>query len=158
MACAACGGDDGGGGTTPKDAAATLDSPALPVDSKVIDAPPVTVVDAPAGTAALTVKNYVSWCEVSVDGRSPSTADVQVVNVMPGAITLTATAATGFILGRDMWHHTDGDTGRGEAGSVLNGVSTAMVTVGASAKCVWVCCPFPDGSGCDPDLLGDQCP
>lgn len=157
MAFAACGGDDGGRGTTTKDAA-TIDTQAPPVDSKLVDAPPPVSVDAPAGTALLTVKNYVSWCEVSVNGGTPSTADIQTVNVMPGTITLTASAATGFILGADMWHHTNGDTGRGEAGSVSAGVSTAMVTVATSAKCVWVCCPFPDGSGCEPDVIGEQCP
>lgn len=150
-------GDDGGGSTT-KDAS-TIDTP-KPIDGGISDAPADSrrVLDAPANTAPLTVKNYLNWCEVSVDGGTASAASMQTVNVMPGTITLTAAAATGFILGGDMWHHTNGDGGSGEAGSVSGGVSTAMVTVATSAKCVWVCCPFPDGSGCEPAVIGEQCP
>jgi hypothetical protein len=60
-----------------------------------------------------------------------------------------------------MWHHTDGDTsGSGEAGtqsgSATTGKSTATATVvSTSGKCVWVCCPFTTGMGCN---VADQCP
>lgn len=149
---AGCG--DDGGGSTPKDAS-TIDTP-RPIDGGTIDSR--IVPDAPANTAPLTVMNYLNWCEVSVDGGAASAASTQTVNVMPGTITLTASAATGFILGPDMWHHTNGDSGSGEPGAVSGGVSTAMVTVGTTAKCVWVCCPFPDGTGCEPNVIGEQCP
>ena len=59
-----------------------------------------------------------------------------------------------------MWHHTSGDTGTGEPGTVTGtGAATqsaAMVTVGATATCAWVCCPFVGGTGCTG--LAEQCP
>ena len=131
------------------------------IDSRGIDTPkaidaPSGPQDAPAGTSALTVKNYLSWCSVSVNGGAASTAASQIVNVTPGTIPLAADAATGFILDAHMWHHTNGDTaGTGEGGTVSGTTSSTAVTVGMTAKCVWVCCPFPDGSGCN---VADQCP
>lgn len=129
-------------------------------DGAMADAP----LDGPPGTTPLTVKNYLSWCNLKVNGGAESTASVQNVNVTPGAITLVArgigTAQTPtFIIGGNMWHHTDGDSGSGEPGTITagaepNGTSTATVTVGATAKCVWVCCPFPNGTGCN---VAEQC-
>ena len=124
-------------------------------DTKLIDAA-VTKMDGPPGTSPLTVKNVLSWCSVSVNGGAASTAASQIVNVQPGMITLTASPVAGFILDAHMWHHTDGDTaGTGEAGSVTGMTSTAKATVTAAAKCVWVCCPFTNGTGC---AVADQCP
>jgi hypothetical protein len=85
---------------------------------------------------------------------------VQTVDITAaGTIDLDAVALQGFILGEDMWHHTDGDTGAGEPGTVTGtgqtASSAATVTVGDADACVWVCCPFPDGSGCP---ATDQCP
>jgi hypothetical protein len=62
-----------------------------------------------------------------------------------------------------MWHHVDGTTGDvgipgTQTGSGSAALSTTMVTVGSAAKCVWVCCPFTNGTGCDPAAIGDQCP
>jgi hypothetical protein len=61
-----------------------------------------------------------------------------------------------------MWHHTMGDTGNGETGIVtgsgVNTQSAAVAVVGSAAKCVWVCCPFPGGSGCGPTMVSEQCP
>ena len=108
--------------------------------------------DAPAGTAPLTVLNYLSWCSVTVGSGSASASSSQVVNEAPGTVTLSATALSGFKLGD--WHHTNGDTGTGDPGTVSGGSSTAMVTMGSAAKCVWVCCPFTDGTGCPST---DQC-
>jgi hypothetical protein len=111
-----------------------------------------------ASCTMLTVKNYVSWCSVSVDGDAASMAGQQTKCVAPGVIDLTAVAVQGFILGPDMWHHTDGDVGNGEPGMVTgmgqSAESAATATVGIDPKCVWVCCPFPNGSGCPPT---DQC-
>jgi hypothetical protein len=156
---AACGGDDGG--TTQKDAA---------VDSKAVDAPTdgKTFLDAPAGTAPLTVKNYLAWCSVSVDGMTASAGAQQVVNLAPGTYSLVAhRASASFVVDGNMWHHTDGDSGTGETGVVTKPsatdestwFSTAMVTVGTSAKCVWVCCPFStvNHPGCE-NTIPDQCP
>jgi hypothetical protein len=155
---AACGGDDGG---TQKDAA---------VDSKAVDAPidGKTFLDAPAGTTPLTVKNYLNWCTVSVNGMTTSAAPQQVVNVAPGTYSLVAMrASSSFVVDGNMWHHTLGDGGTGETGVVTKPdaqdeatwFSTAMVTVGTSAKCVWVCCPFSTQGhpGCE-NTIADQCP
>ena len=135
------------------------------IDSHTVDTPkqadagadaPSAQQDAPAGTSPLTVKNYLSWCSVSINNGGNSTAAVQVVNVTPGTIPLAADPATGFILDAHMWHHTNGDTaGTGEGGTVSGTTSSTAVTVGMAAKCVWVCCPVPDGTGCN---VADQCP
>lgn len=150
-------GDGGGGDAAPVDGA---------TDGAMADAP----LDGPPGTTALKVKNYLNWCTVKVGGGAESTDAVQNVNVTPGAITLVArgrgTVQTPtFIVAGNMWHHTDGDTNNmGETGVVSAGVdpnktSTATVTVGATAACVWVCCPFPNGTGCEfPGTVPEQCP
>lgn len=155
LALAACGDDGGksGGDGGPADSAGSADAP--PADGAV-DAPP----DGPPPN--LTVKNYLAWCSVSVNGAAASTASVQAVNVAPGDITLVATGIGNppmFIVAGNMWHHTDGDTGSGEPGMIAgttdpNKTSTAHVTVGSTAKCVWVCCPFPNGTGCN---VAEQC-
>jgi len=124
-----------------------------PADSKPIDGPAHVFMDGPPGTTPLKVKNYLSWCTVTVNGGTPSAGAQQLVNVDPGTIDLSATANTGFKLG--LWHHTDGDSGSGDPGTVVTGTSSTTVTVGATATCVWVCCPFTDGTGCP---TADQCP
>ena len=151
LAWCACGGDS----KTKMDAPAAHDAAH---DAKAIDAPhPDAPLDGPPGTQPLTVKNYLAWCSVSVNGGSASIAASQQVFVTPGAIPLSATARTGFILDAHMWHHTDGDTGSGEAGSANGSASDATVTVvSTSGNCVWVCCPFTNGTGCS--NVADQCP
>lgn len=151
---AACGGDDGGT-TMQKDAA---------VDSKAVDAPKV-FMDAPAGTATLTVKNYANWCEVGINGATPAVGLVATANLAPGTYNILAQGAGTFIIQPGMWHHVDGDTGAGVDGNQVGGdtgTSTAMVTMGTTAKCVWVCCAFPDGHGCTPGTgtneVPEQCP
>jgi hypothetical protein len=153
----ACGGDD-----KTKQDAHTSDAPKDAAGDAPHDAPhPDAPLDGPPGTQQLTVKNYLNWCKVSVDGGTASSAAVQQVFVQPGQITLTATPLAGFELDANMWHHTDGDTsGSGEAGaqtgSATTGTSTATATVvSTSGKCVWVCCPFTNGTGCN---VADQCP
>jgi len=110
----------------------------------------------------LTVKNAPTatpWCSITVNGGAASTAAMQTVNITAdGMITLTAAPeSASFQLGSGMWHHTTGDTGSGEDGTVVGTTSTAMVAVTTTAdKCVWVCCPFsPGGNGCP---TTDQCP
>jgi hypothetical protein len=127
-----------------------------PSDGTVkMDAPAHVVMDAPAGTFPLTVKNYDLWCSVSVNGGTFSTNVQQLVNVLPGTIQLAAKPASAmFELGPAPWHDTDGDTGSGELGTVSNGTSSTTITVGSAAKCVWVCCPFTSGTGCP---TADQC-
>lgn len=136
------------------------DAPAQHDAPKAIDAPK-QFLDAPPGTAPLTVKNYLSWCSVSVNGGTASSGPSQTVNVAPGTIPLVAKAASAtFTVSGNMWHHTNGDTGTGETGTVTgtgaNLQSAANVTVSTTAKCVWVCCPFANGTGCTG--IADQCP
>ena len=105
------------------------------------------------GMQQLTVKNYLTWCSVTVNGGAASSLAAQTVSVAPGDITLTASPNSGFMLG--LWHHTSNDNGSGDPGTVSGTVSTATVTVGNAATCVWVCCPFTNGTGCP---TTDQCP
>lgn len=154
----ACGGDDGG--TVHHDAAVDTVHADAPIDSKVF-------MDAPAGTTPLTVKNVLSWCKVYVNGDTTgSTGSSIITNVTPGAITIAAMAAPDgnggslFKIDTNMWHHTDGDSGTGETGTVsgsgVTATSTVMATVVAGTpKCVWVCCPFTNGTGCN---VPEQCP
>jgi hypothetical protein len=156
----ACGSDDN---TNTKQDAQTVDAPKDAAadaahdaahDAATPDAPP----DAPDGTQQLTVKNYLNWCSVSVNGGAASSAAQQQVNVQPGTIALTASPLAAFRLDANMWHHTDGDTsGNGEGGTVTGNTSATTVTVtSASGKCVWVCCPFQTGDpGCP---TTDICP
>ena len=151
-----CGNVEGGKG---KDAGIDSKSAidATPVDGAT-DAP---MIDAPPGTVTLTVKNYLNWCSVKVNGGTESTAATQTVNAPPGGlIPLVAKAASAsFAVSGNMWHHTMGDTGAGETGVVTGSdaatQSAATAVVGPAATCVWVCCPFTNGTGCN---VAEQCP
>jgi len=130
--------------------AATHD--AAPPDAKVF-------LDAPPGPG-LTVKNYLEWCTVSVNGGA-FTIPNQTVHPANGTVTLVAKAKSNvFEVAGNMWHHTSGDTGAGEPGAVTgtgsNTQSTATVTFSGTAACVWVCCPFANGTGCTG--IAEQCP
>ncbi|MCC6526768.1 MAG: hypothetical protein IT373_29235, partial [Polyangiaceae bacterium] len=103
-----------------------------------------------------TLKNYLAWCSVSVEGGAPSAASQQVVCLAEGTkVDLVATPVGGFILGPDMWHHTDFDLGSGEPGVVANGTSSTTDNATGATTCAWVCCPFANGTGCN---VPDQCP
>jgi hypothetical protein len=98
------------------------------------------------GTVTLTVNNILAWCDVSVNGGAASAASTQTVEVPAGTVVpLMATARTGFIWDYG-WDGTDNDPGTGadQHDTMMN----TQVTVNADAV-VRVCCPFPDGSGCD---------
>ncbi len=141
---AACGSD-----TNPAKKDAAIDS--KPIDSKPIDAPApmLTVKDAPVGTP---------WCSVTVGSMAPSLAGTITQPITAsGKVTLVVTPNTGFKLDTGMWHHTDGDTGSGDSGTVSGNMSTTTVTVTAGqSKCVWVCCPGTNGVPACPTT--DQCP
>ncbi|MGH7270001.1 MAG: hypothetical protein ACREJ3_06180 [Polyangiaceae bacterium] len=114
---------------------------------------------ADAGCTTLTVKNYIGWCDVSVNGGAVSPSPTQSVCVAPGSIALSASALQGFDLPAKPWHDTSGDTGSGDPGTVTGTGQTAQnattVTVGTAAKCVWVCCPTHGTTDCP---TSDQCP
>ncbi len=112
-----------------------------------------------AGCSMLTVKNYLAWCTVTVNGGTPSGAASQTACVTPGSIPVSAVANTGFELGLTPWHDTSGDTGSGEQGTITGSGQTAStattVVVGSSAKCAWVCCETAGTTDCP---TSDLCP
>jgi len=106
----------------------------------------------------LTVKNSLDWCTLSVNGDAFKPDSEQMVCVAAGAVDLSAKPLNAtFELGP--WHHTDGDMGAGDPGTVtgtgVNAESSTIVTVGGNSSCVWICCPFVGGTGCP---TTDQCP
>src|SRR5512143_3859683 len=107
----------GGGNDAKKDAAIDSHQRDAAVDAMAdahLDAPP----DGPANRVALTVKDYLGWCEVQIGSGAYSPASATTVYEAPGVVQLTALAGSGYQLGSNMWHHTDGDSsGSGEAGS-----------------------------------------
>lgn len=127
------------------DAKVFMDSPGSGSGSSVL----LTVKDAPTGTP---------WCSVTIGSQAASTAGVVTAPITAsGPITLKVSPNSGFKLDTNMWHHTDGDTGTGDTGTVSGTTSTTTVTVTAgTAKCVWVCCPGSTGSPACPTT--DQCP
>ena len=103
------------------------------------------------------MKNYLNWCSVRVNTGAASAGAMQTVCVPPGANTVAAAPLNGFRLGTAPWHGTTGDTGTGEAGNRVGTEAIATATVvSGTPKCVWVCCEFAAGGGCDG--LANQCP
>ncbi len=118
-----------------------------------------TTTGCTAPQVALTVKNYLGWCNVTVNGGTASTAATQTVCVTPGAIPVAAVANAGFTLGAKPWHDTTGDVASaGDPGVVTGSGQTASdattVTV-VTAKCAWVCCETSGTTDCP---TTDQCP
>lgn len=107
----------------------------------------LTVIDAPASHPA---------CNISVAGGASLDA-TQTICVAPGTtVSLTAEPyGASWILGPDPWHDTSGDTGSGDPGTVMGGVSATTVVVTSTKTCVWACCPFENGTECP---TTDPCP
>ena len=103
------------------------------------------------------MKNYLSWCSVSVNGGKASSSSAQTVCVSPATLPVAATALPGFELGATPWHGTTGDTGSGDPGTVTGtgqgATSTTSVVVGASGACAWVCCETKGSHDCPPTTL-----
>jgi hypothetical protein len=117
-------------------------------DSGCTGATPVslTVINAPEATP---------WCSISIAGATASSNGRQTMCVAAGPVTLVASPVNAtFILG--LWHGTVGDTGAGNAGTVTGtgttAKSTTSVDVTSGSACVWVCCPFANGTGCPTTL------
>jgi hypothetical protein len=141
-------GNQDGGHDAPRDAKTDAMTDARPGDA---------MPDVPPGPS-LTVKNYLSWCSVGINGGAMSTNASQTISATAGSeATMVAAPAAGFELSNNMWHHSDGDTGSGDGGTVSGNTSTALRLIQNGANCVWVCCPFvnPPGTGCP---AADQCP
>jgi hypothetical protein len=146
VGAAACG---GGGGSNPQ-----IDSPAAQHDAPATHDAAKVFMDAPAGTFPLQIHNIISWCDVSVNGGTPSPSSLITANVLPGEITVSAVAHMGFELGPTPWHDVDGDTGTGVQGTLSGSgqtqASAAKVTITTAGKCVWVCCRSTvDPTDCD---------
>jgi hypothetical protein len=113
-----------------------------------------------ATPVSLTVKNFLSWCSVSVAGAAASSGATQTMCVATGAVDLSATANATFILGPTPWHDTAGDTGSGDPGTVTGSgqaaQSASTVNVSGASACVWVCCPGASGTPACPTT--NQCP
>jgi hypothetical protein len=107
----------------------------------------------------LTVKNYLSWCSVSVNGGTASSVAEQTTCVPAGAVPVTAEALPGFELGTTPWHLTAGDSGSGQQGTLtgsgLSTMSSATVNVTGASACAWVCCETAGTNDC-PKM--DLCP
>ena len=106
----------------------------------------------------LTVRNDQDWCNITVNGVAEGMGDPITVQVPAGVTTIVASPiSNGFTIGADPWFGVDQNDGGAapgvdsDAGGMLT--STATVTVSGN-HCVYVCCPFSDGTGCQ----GDLCP
>jgi hypothetical protein len=102
----------------------------------------------------LTVKNFLNWCSVEINGGTASTDATVTASVTAGSmVTIVATPADGsFEIGPDPWFGVDQNNGAAAAGTdVGNGASetsTAVVTTNhaGTPQCVSVCCQEP-GNG-----------
>ena len=107
-----------------------------------------------ARATLLTVDNFDTWCSVTVNGSTASTAASQTVCVVTSStVTLTAEPnGSAFELGTTPWHKVTGDTGSGVQGNVAGtgatAVSTVTVVAAGATQCVYACCPFTSGTGC----------
>jgi hypothetical protein len=118
-----------------------------------------------AGGATLTVKNFLSWCSVEINGGTASTNAAVTAGVAPGSMaTIVATPASGgFEIGPNPWFGVD-DNGGGAApgsdvGSGMAETSTAVVTINQAGtpQCVSVCCEEP-GNAPIPCPATNPCP
>ena len=111
--------------------------------------------DAPApNPGTLTVKNFLNWCSVQINGGTASTDATVTASVTAGSmVTIVATPADGgFEIGPDPWFGVDQNNGAAgpgtDVGSGTSETSTAVVTTNQAGapQCVSVCCQEP-GNG-----------
>ena len=106
---------------------------------------------ASAGGVTLSVKNYLNWCSVEINGGTASTDATVTASVTPGSMaTLVATPANGsFEIGPTPWFGVDQNSGSAapgsDVGSGTSETSTAVVTINQAGmpQCVSVCCQEP---------------
>jgi hypothetical protein len=122
------------------------------------DALAETSTSAEAGCVDVTIKNFDTWCTVSVNGGAGTgAASIPNVCVPPNsAVTLVASPASGFELGPTPWVFLSGTGGTdaGTAGTIagdggVGSTSTVTLNVGTTPACALVCCPFTNGTGCN---------
>ncbi len=98
-----------------------------------------------SGGDTLTINNYLSWCNVTVNGGSGSSAPSQMLTETDGAkITVTATPLATFVWG--YWQGTDGDAGGASHDQGTGTDHTTTITMSGN-KTIDACCPEP-GQGC----------
>jgi hypothetical protein len=137
-----------------------------------------------AGCTPLTIYNFLTWCDVSVNGTmvpnttvdggaaSPPAAGVDTVCVPPGTVSLAVSPfGADFELGPNPYISGTGISGTDVTDSGIQGTlagdggsgstSNATIVVGSTPACVLICCPFsatakPDaaGSGCNSAFNG----
>jgi hypothetical protein len=116
---------------------------------------------ADGGDVTLTVMNFMSWCSVSINGGTASTATSVLASVAPGstATIVAQPASNAWVIGADPWFgvtQNDGDAAPGtdnDASTTETTTATVVVTANANTAtgtaCVSVCCgDAPTGTGC----------
>jgi hypothetical protein len=121
--------------------------------------------DAPVPSpGTLTVKNFLGWCSVEINGGTPSTDATVMASVTPGSmVTIVAAPANGsFEIGPTPWIGVDQNSGAAapgtDVGSGTSETSTAVVTTNQAGtpQCVSVCCQEP-GNGPIPCPATNPC-
>jgi hypothetical protein len=118
-----------------------------------------------SGGATLSVKNYLNWCSVEINGGAASTAATVTASVAPGSMaTIVASPAnSSFEIGPTPWFGVDQNSGSAapgsDVGSGTSETSTALVTINqaGASQCVSVCCQEP-GNGPIPCPATNLCP
>ena len=113
----------------------------------------------------LTVKNFLNWCSVEINGGTASTSATVTASVSRGnAATIVATPAnSSFEIGPNPWFGVDQNNGAAapgtDVGSGPSETSTAVVTINQAGapQCVSVCCQEP-GNGPIPCPATNPCP
>jgi len=102
----------------------------------------------------LTVKNYLAWCTVTINGGTASSNATVTASVTPGSTaTIVATPKnSSFVIGTDPWFgvtaNDGGATTGTDTGEGSTETSTATVVVSGN-QCVSVCCgDAPAGTNC----------
>lgn len=110
--------------------------------------------DSAGGNVTLTVKNYLAWCSVTINGGTASKGASLTASVAAGSTaTIVATpASAAFAIGTNPWFgvaQNDGGAAPGtDNGTGVTETTTATVVV-AGNQCVSVCCgDAPSGTNC----------
>jgi hypothetical protein len=121
--------------------------------------------DAPApNPGTLTVKNFLNWCSVEINGGTASTDATVTASVTAGSmVTIVAIPADGsFEIGPVPWFGVDQNNGAAAPGTDVghgaSETSTAVVTTNQAGtpQCVSVCCQEP-GNGPIPCPATNPC-
>lgn len=125
--------------------------------------PPASDAASPS-PGTVTVKNFLNWCSVEINGGTASTDTTLTASVTPGSmVTIVATPANGsFEIGSTPWFGVDQNNGAAapgtDVGSGTSETSTAVVTIDQVGRpaCVSVCCQEP-GNGPIPCPATNPC-